>query len=366
MNDDLFEQVISFENLFHAAKKAVSGKRGKTAPAEFHLNRSKYLVELQQALQSGEYQPGSYHTFTIFEPKKRLISAAPFIDRVVHHAICRVIEPIFEPTFIYDSYACRKGKGTHAAIDRFTYYARRYRFVLKCDVQKFFPSLDHDILKQQIRRKIRDVRLLAFIDRIIDNSNPQETVYNYFPGDDLFTPFERRKGIPIGNLTSQFFANIYLNRFDHFIKDDLGIKGYIRYVDDMAMFGDDACMLHSLLSKSINFLSDVRLRLHPNKCHVFQTSKGVPFLGFTIFPDHRLVRRTSVTRFKRRLQKLQKQYQAGYSELADVRSSIHAWLGHVKHADSLGLRTYMLLNAVFKRGQVHQESCARGRVQQQS
>ncbi len=145
----------------------------------------------------------------------------------------------YERSFIADSYACRKGKGTHAAVNRCQQFARRFRYVLKADIQKFFPSLDHEILKALVARKIKDPDVLWLVGQIIDHSNPQEEVLNYFPGDDLFTPGERRRGIPIGNQTSQFFANVYLDPLDHFVKDRLGIKGYVRYVDDFLVFSDD-------------------------------------------------------------------------------------------------------------------------------
>jgi retron-type reverse transcriptase len=143
-----------------------------------------------------------------------------------------VLEPIFERSFIADSYACRKGKGTHAAVTRCQQFARRFRYVLKADIQKFFPSLDHDIAKELVARKIKDPDVPWLVGQIIDHSNPQEEVVNYFPGDHLVTPSERRRGIPIGNQTSQFFANVYLDPLDHFVKDRLAIKGYVRYVDD--------------------------------------------------------------------------------------------------------------------------------------
>ncbi len=180
------------------------------------------------------------------EPKPRKISAAPYRDRVVHHALCNVIVPIFERTFIADSYANRLGFGTHRALKRFTQFARSSRYILQCDIRKYFPSIDHEILKRLLRRKIKCADTLWLIDTIIDNSNEQEPVIEYFPGDGLLTPIERRRGLPIGNLTSQFFANIYLNGLDHFVKEQLRASKYLRYVDDFALFADDR-----------NFLSDV-------------------------------------------------------------------------------------------------------------
>ena len=205
-----------------------------------------------------------------------------------------MLEPIFERSFIADSYACRKGKGTHAAVDRCQQFARRFRYVLKADVQKFFPSLDHEILKGLVARKIKDPDVLWLVDRIIDHSNPQEAVLNWFPGDDLFTPSERRRGIPIGNQTSQFFANVYLDPLDHFVKDRLGIKGYVRYVDDFLVFSDDKRQLAEVREQIRDFLASLRLRLHRDKSVVFPAREGIRFLGYRVFPTHRCCpRRTS-------------------------------------------------------------------------
>ena len=230
----LFEKIISFDNLLLAAKLSQKGRRYKPDVAQFHFRLEEELIDLREELLVKRYQPGAYRTFHIFDPKQRMISAAPYRDRVVHHALCQIIEPIFEQTFIYDSYANRKGKGTHKAITRYQDYAKRYPYVLKCDIRKFFPSVDHQVLKQEIRRKISCPDTLWLIDQIIDNSNHQEAHLQWFPGDDLFSPIERKRGLPIGNLTSQFWGNVYLNRFDHFVKEELRVPGYIRYVDDCA------------------------------------------------------------------------------------------------------------------------------------
>jgi len=209
----LFDRIASFENLLAAALRAARGKRSRPNVAEFLADLGSNCLRLHRELSDGTWRPGAYRTFWIHQPKRRLISAAPFCDRVVHHAVCRVIEPVFEPTFIHDSYACRVGKGTHAAVDRYTEFCRRVLrlggegYVLKCDLRKFFPSLDHEILLDILARKIGCRRTLDLLRLIVESSNPQEPVAAYFPGDDLFTPHERRRGLPIGNLTSQFFAN---------------------------------------------------------------------------------------------------------------------------------------------------------------
>lgn len=223
----LWSHLISFDNLLRSAEKACKGKRFRPSTAAFHFNLEHELWALHEELANKTYRPGTYRSFFIHEPKKRQISAAPYRDRVVHHALTQVLEPIFEKCFISDSYACRKGKGTHAAVDRCQEFARQFRYVLKADIQKFFPSIDHEILKQLVARRIKDPDVLWLVSQIIDHSNPQEEVQNWFSGDDLFTPTEHSRGIPIGNQTSQFFANVYLDPLDHFVKNRLRIKGYV-------------------------------------------------------------------------------------------------------------------------------------------
>lgn len=196
-------------------------------------------MRLERELTTGRYRPGRYTTIELFDPKHRIVSAAPFRDRVVHHAFCAVCEPVFERSFIFDSYANRTGKGTHRAVARYETFRDQYRYVLRCDIRRYFPAIDHDLLKRDLRRRLTCHRTLALADRIIDGSNPQEPVNDYYSGDDLFTPYGRRRGLPIGNLNSQFFANVYLDGLDHFCKEVLRAKGYLRYVDDFALFHDD-------------------------------------------------------------------------------------------------------------------------------
>lgn len=233
----LWERLVSFPNLLRAARKARKGKRDRRDVAAFEFSAERELLRIRTELQSGAYQFDPSHTFTITEPKPRLISAAPYRDRVVHHALCNVLEPIYERSFISDGYACRTGKGTHAGVRRCHEFADRFPWVLKCDIRKFFPSIDHDTLKGQLARKIKDRRVLELAGRVIDHSNEQEPVIEWFPGDHLFTYDERGHRLPIGNQTSQFFGNVYLDALDHFLKDRLAVRGYVRYVDDFVLFG---------------------------------------------------------------------------------------------------------------------------------
>lgn len=236
---NLWPQVIEFENLWKASRQAQQGKRFRESILAFNHDLEQNLLQLQEELRTKTYQPGAYHTFEITDPKPRLISAAPYRDRVVHHALCNVIVPLMERSFIDDSYANRVGYGTHRALKRFIQFARSSRYVLQCDIQKYFPSIDHVILKDKIRHKLKCQETLWLIDSIIDNGKVQNPILNYFPGDTLLTPLERPMGLPIGNLTSQFFANVYLNGLDHFVKESLQVSKYLRYVDDFLLFGND-------------------------------------------------------------------------------------------------------------------------------
>ncbi|HDZ90680.1 MAG TPA: RNA-dependent DNA polymerase, partial [Deltaproteobacteria bacterium] len=228
----LFSKITSWENLVLAARRAARAKPMSLAKMAFEFNMERELVCLRKELTKGIYRPGPYRTFIIHDPKERLISAAPYRDRVVHHALCNIIEPLFDRSFLPQNYANRKGRGLHMAAKAGSRIVNSSVYILKGDIRKYFPSIDHRILKEKIRRKIKCRPTLELISLIIDNSNEQEDVIFYFPGDNMFTPLERRKGLPIGNLTSQLFANIYLDGFDHFVVQHLKIKRYARYVDD--------------------------------------------------------------------------------------------------------------------------------------
>jgi len=345
----LFERIISFDNLVAAAKDAARGKRFKPAPALFQFGLESNLLQLQEELATRTYRPGPYHTFQIRDPKPRLISAAPYRDRVVHHAICRVVEPIFEREFIHDTYACRRGKGTHRALNRASRWCRQFRYALKCDVVKFFPSIDHEVLMLLLSRKIKCRDTLELLRIVIAGSNPQEQVHHYFPGDDLLTPLERRRGIPIGNLTSQFFGNVMLDPMDHFLKETKRCRGYVRYADDFLVFNDDKILLNDLLAELRAFLGRYRLQLHPRKCQVLRVRDGLPFLGWQLFPDHRRLRRGTGVRIQRGLKRLARAYSRGEVELSRVRASVASWIGFLRHGDAWGLMRKLLQDTPFVR-----------------
>ncbi len=347
---NLYESVCSFENLLLAANKARRGKRFDPAPLRFFHRLEDELLCLRRELLERTYAPGPYHGFMIRDTKPRLISAAPFRDRVVHHALCNVVEPPYERSFIFDSYACRAGKGTHAAVDRLTAFMRGADYFFKGDVRLYFASIDHAILKGLLRRKIGCAPTLWLMDAIIDGSNPQQEVADWFPGDNLFTPLERRRGLPLGNQTSQFFANVYLDALDHFVKETLGCPRYIRYVDDFIVLGDDKATLHEIRRAVGEFLgTTLRLRLHPRKQFVAPVTLGVDFLGYFVFPTHRRLRPASGHRFARRLRGMAKGFAEGRLALSVVRRRVAAWLGHARHADTYGLRLRLFRDAPFAR-----------------
>jgi retron-type reverse transcriptase len=345
----LWDELIRFANLLRAARQAQRGKRRRPDVARFHFVLEPELWRLHEELANRAYQPGPYRTFTIQEPKQRLISAAPYRDRVVHHALCNILEPIFERSFLFDSYACRKHKGTHAAVRRCQDYARRFAYVLKADIRKCFPSLDHALLKSTLARKVKDPDVLWLAGLIIDHANPQEPVQDWFAGDDLFTPGERRRGLPLGNQTSQFFANVYLDPLDHFLKDRLGVGGYLRYVDDFVVFGDDKNQLAQVRDAAAGFLEQLRLRLHADKTVIFRTRQGIRFLGYRVYRSHLELVPENVRRFRRRLRNLQRQYARSQIPLEDARRRIVSWIGHARQADTYRLRRRLFREHPFRR-----------------
>jgi hypothetical protein len=336
----MYDQLCSWDNLLWAYRRASKGKRGQSPAAIFEYRLEDNLLQLQRELQTQTYRPGAYHSFYIHEPKRRLISAAPFRDRVVHHALCWLIEPRFERAFIGDSYANRVGKGTHRALDRCQEFARQFRYVLPCDIKQFFPSIDHAILRDTLARKVDDVRGLWLIERILASGVgvlAGEYTPVYFPGDDLFA-INRPRGLPIGNLTSQFWANCYLNPFDHFVKRELRCEGYLRYVDDFLLFADDKHALWEWRAALVERLARVRLTIHAESAQVRPTATGIPFLGFTVFPMHRLLKHRKGIAFQRKWRGLLLEYIQGKISLAQLDACTQGWINHVRYGDTWGLR----------------------------
>jgi retron-type reverse transcriptase len=344
---NLWSKIINFENLYLASHKAQKGKRFRENILEFNDKLENNLFQLQHELQTKTYEPGEYHSFRIYDPKPRLISAAPYRDRIIHHALCNIIIPLIDKTFIHDSYANRKGYGTHRALKRFTQFARSSQYILQCDIKKYFPSIDHEVLKQQINSKIKCQDTLWLINSIIDNSNLQEPIDNYFLEDDILTVKERRKGLPIGNLTSQFFANVYLNGLDHFIREKIKCHKYLRYVDDFALFSDDKEFLVNARIEIEDYLTTLRLRIHPIKSQLFETQYGVNFVGFRVLPDRIRVRNDNLRRSRKRLRELQYEYQYNQITLEKLIQRLQSWEAHLKHGDTHQLRKQIFDNLTF-------------------
>ena len=345
---NLYPRVCDWDNLYWAYRRARKGKRGRPPAATFEFNLEENLVSLHRALVEKRYRPGDYDSFYIHEPKRRLISAAPFRDRVVHHALCNVIEPIFERSFVFDSYANRASKGTHRALDRAQHFARRFRFVLQCDVRQFFPSIDHAVLRDILSHKIADKDVVWLIDRILGSGEgvlAEEYQMQWFPGDDLLAVSQPR-GLPIGNLTNQFWANCYLNPLDHFVQRELLCKGYVRYVDDFLLFADDKGTLWSWREALVDRLADLRLTIHPG-AHPRPVTDGIPFLGFVVYPSHRRLKRRKVVNYRRRLRALLCDYDDGMLPAERVSASILGWINHVRYGDTWGLRCAVLKDVVL-------------------
>jgi RNA-directed DNA polymerase len=344
-HDNLFASVASFRALHEATARAICGKRKKPGAAAFLANREKELLRIERQLIDGDWRSSGYTVIDVRDPKPRRVSAAPFCDRVVHHALCAVIAPIFERGFIDDSFANRAGYGTHRAVARYEHFRDRYRHVLRADIYRYFPAIDHEILKADFRRRIACQPTLALMDAIVDGSNPQEPVDLYFPGDDLFAPHLRRRGLPIGNLTSQWFANIYLDGLDHFIKEVLRAP-YLRYVDDFALFHDDPCVLVEWRERIAVYLQGRRLVLHPAKTFIAPTAIDATFLGCVLCGNgRRRLPEENVRRFRNRLRGLRDRWRAGTVENEEVCQSIQAWIAHAEHLNSWRLR-----HALFRGG----------------
>lgn len=231
--------VADWSNLLLAHDAAAKGKRGRAEVAQFDSFSADWLLDIQSRLLAGEWQSGGYRSFVLQQPKRRLISAAPFADRVVHHAVCQVMEPWFERRFIADSFANRVGKGNHRAVRRAQQFSRRFPYVLQLDIRQHFASIDHQILMRELACAPLDQGLLALCEHILNGGAAvhADAQLPGFRGDDLLSSL-RPRGLPVGNLTSQFWSNVYLNRFDLFIKRELRCRAYVRYVDDMLFFSD--------------------------------------------------------------------------------------------------------------------------------
>ena len=321
---NLFERVVDTQNLYLAVKKSFRGKKFKQTAAYFYFNLENKLLKMKRALLAESYHPSAYKIFTIYEPKERKICCAELYDRVIHHAIINILEPMFERRLIYETYACREGKGTHAALKKSQQLVRKYKYYLKCDIAKCFESIDHSVLKALLRKVIKDKRLLQLLDTIIIHQPPYT---------------QEGKGVPIGNLTSQHFANIYLGELDLFIKHQLRCQGYIRYMDDFILFLNDKADLRCHLEKTRCFLSsELKFNLKEKVVRIAPVSEGLPFLGYRVFRGITRLQRANLVRFRKKITRLEKRFLRQKIEQEDLTNSMRSVIAHISHGNTGNLR----------------------------
>ena len=311
----LIERVADMDNLMLAFWKAQRGKAAKMEVVRYQNHLTDNLLAMQEHLLTGQVDAGHYHSFTIYEPKERHIYASSFDERVLHHALMNVCHPYFDRHLIYDTYATRVGKGTYAALDRAHKMMPRYKYVAKLDVRKYFDSIDHAVLKRQLRSLFKDPLLLSAFDRIID------TYCSSRPG----------LGVPIGNLTSQYFANHYLSCYDHYVKERLAVPAYIRYMDDMLLFGNDKALLRKQVKQAEHYLSsNLLLTLKPPQ--IASIGQGVSFLGYHLREHQIALNSRSRNRFSRLLSSYTRLLQSGTWSQEDYRSHLVPVLAFVRYA----------------------------------
>lgn len=320
----LWPRITAFGNLVGAVRLAARGTRRTHEVQSFLYDLESGLLGLKRELDSGIYAPGAYRTFLVRDSKRRRVSVAPFRDRVVHHAVCDVLEPILERIYADPSFACRKGRGTHMAVSAARRHVRRVGCFLKCDIRKFFDSVDHDILLQNLERSFREKPLLDVLERIVRNPVPG---------------CSEGRGLAIGNLTSQHFANLLLTELDLHVLHRLRPAGYVRYMDDFVLFEDDMDVLHGHLYEIRAFLGDrLDLRLKPGATFAAPCSHGLPFLGVQIFPSVTRMNGKSLRRLERKLAWRMVERATGEIDGRCFERSLNSIFGHLSHADSLVLR----------------------------
>ncbi len=330
--NNIFDKLISFGNLYFAFKKAMKGSSKKYSSSYFHFNYEKEIIKLRDELKNGTYKPERYRYFMIYEPKEREISVAGFRDRVVHHALINVLEPVFDKRFIFHSYATRKNKGTQKAIKQAQNYLKNKYFYLKSDIKKYFQNIDHSILIYLIERKIKDKKIMDLIGIILQNN-------------DISKERNLNKGLPIGNLTSQFFANIYLDKLDHFVKEDLKIRYYIRYMDDFVFFENDKEKLKEILFIINNYLrKNLKLGLKEKATFINTRLNGLPFLGMRIFPNNIRIKKENVNRIVKKINL--RRYQFLNSKISEKKyiQSLNSIYSFLRFADTYNLRLKMIKN----------------------
>lgn len=331
---NVYDQIIAPENLCVAFNKAAKGRRSFGVVRRVEAKLDANIAKLHKILAEGKYKTGKYKSQIVFEPKQRTIHSLPFFpDRTVHHAILNVLGPFWDKLFIYDSYACREGKGQHAGSTRCMEFVRKYDYVLKCDVSKFYHSISHDVIKRIIRKKLKCKRTLTLLDEIIDSSGNCPELK---PG----------RGVPIGNLVSQWLGNLYLNELDIFVKHELRCRGYTRYCDDFVLFSNSKAELHEWARRIREFLTDV-LQLRLSKCEVFPSSHGVDYLGYRHFRRYILLRKSTAKRLRRRLENVRRNLYSG--DLAHLTGQVASAAGWLKHANTYNFRLKVMLSYLQER-----------------
>ena len=336
---NLWQQLISFDNLENAYEKAKKGKLGNPKVLEFAQHWKFHICNLLRELRNKTYQPLPLKKFVLRDPKTRVICVSDFRDRVVHHALVNILRPIFEQRFIHDSFASRKNMGTLPALERFQKFMRRVSrngklvqnaknsnqvvgFALKCDIKHYFETVDQEILLQIINARIKDNNVIWLVKRILEN---------YDSGTI-------GRGMPLGNWTSQFFANIYLNELDQFVKHKLKAKYYLRYVDDFVILHNSKSTLQNYEKQIQQFLKTLSIELHPNKCKILPLGQGINFLGFRVFYHYKIVRRRNLRKIKAKLKMLLDNYQLGSADAYDVLEVLQGWNAYAKNGNTYKLR----------------------------
>jgi len=327
---NIYTRIITFENIFLAWNEFAKGKRKKIDVMIFDRFLEENLFDLYESLKNKTYKHGGYQEFYVRDPKIRDIHKACVKDRVVHHLVSKILEEIFEPTFFAHSYSCRKNKGTHKAIKAFVKLARQAShnnssnlFILKCDIRKFFASIDHKVLINLLSKKVADPEFIWLLNVIIESFNSKDQI---------------GKGMPIGNLTSQLFANIYMDPLDKFIKKNLNVKYYIRYADDFVLMSHNKEILIELLEKIRIFLeNDLKLFLYPGKIEIRNYYLGIDFLGYVIFPKFIIPRTSTKRRIFRKLRKKAKLIKEGKNDFDTLNQSVQSYLGYLSHCNSYKL-----------------------------
>jgi RNA-directed DNA polymerase len=329
---ELYNEMVSFPNLYLSFTKAFKGKRGDPEAASFHLDLEKNLFEIRDELLNHCYRPGEYRYFKIYDPKVRTISEAPFRDRVVHHALINMIEPVFENMFIDNSFACRKGKGTHRAVLLAQKYLKMNPFYLKMDIEKYFDNIDHQKLLEMISAVIDDADIFWLLTTILKTSEQSSGI--------------KGKGIPIGNLTSQFFGNVYLNRLDHYVLETLSRQYYLRYMDDFVIFADDKEKLKEERDTLNAFICKELLLTTKERAVILQRREnGIGFLGYRVFPRLIRIKNKNIRRLKRKIQVREHQYRSGRIDEARLAASVQSIMAYFDFADAAGLK-----RSIFKNG----------------